>query len=51
MIVGSGSPLPHSPKGARRGGLVSAIEPTPATWAGTTFITTLETSGASPPGT
>ena len=33
------------------GELVSAIEPTPATWAGTTFISTLETSGATPPGT
>ena len=30
---------------------VSAIDSTPATWAGTTFMTTLETSGASPPGT
>ena len=28
------------------GELVSAIEPTPATCAGTTFISTLETSGA-----
>ena len=27
------------------------MEPTPATWAGTTFISTLETSGAMPPGT
>ena len=33
------------------GELVSAIEPTPATCAGTTFIITLETSGATPPGT
>jgi hypothetical protein len=45
-MVGSGSP-PHS----RRGGLASASERTPATWAGTTFITTLDGSGASPPGT
>ena len=28
-----------------------AMDRTPATWAGTTFITTLETSGAIPPGT
>ena len=34
-----------------RGDEVSAIDPTPATWAGTTFMTTLETSGAMPPGT
>ena len=33
------------------GELVRAIEPTPATCAGTTFISTLETSGATPPGT
>jgi hypothetical protein len=30
---------------------LSAIERTPATWAGTTFISTLDTSGARPPGT
>ena len=46
MIVGSGSP-----PCARCGGLARAIEPTPATCAGTTFMTTLDTSGASPPGT
>ena len=46
MIVGSGRP-----PWACCGGLDRAIEPTPATWAGTTFITTLDTSGASPPGT
>ena len=46
MIVGSGSP-----PWARCGGLASAIDRTPATCAGTTFITTLETSGARPPGT
>ena len=50
MIVGSGRPT-RPWKGACWGGLASAIEPTPATWAGTTFMTTLETSGASPPGT
>ena len=33
------------------GGLDSAIDRTPAVWAGTTFISTLETSGARPPGT
>ena len=33
------------------GGLDSAIDVTPATWAGTTFIRTLDTSGARPPGT
>ena len=46
MIVGSGRPPLFF-----CGGLASAIERTPATWAGTTFITTLLTSGASPPGT
>ena len=45
-MVGCGSP-PLSACGED----VSAIDPTPATWAGTTFITTLETSGAMPPGT
>ena len=39
------------PNAAFCGELVSAIEPTPATWAGTTFMITLETSGATPPGT
>ena len=46
MIVGCGRP-PWS----FCGGEDSAIDATPATWAGTTFITTLETSGAMPPGT
>ena len=50
-IVGCGRPGPHSPKPVVWGGLARAIEPTPATWAGTTFISTLETSGARPPGT
>ena len=45
-IVGCGSP-----PWAACGDDVSAMEGTPATWAGTTFITTLETSGATPPGT
>ena len=45
-IVGCGRP-PWSFCGDE----VSAIEPTPATWAGTTFMTTLETRGATPPGT
>src|SRR4051812_11357257 len=45
-IVGCGRP-PDS----ARGDDVSAIDPTPATCAGTTFITTLDTSGATPPGT
>ena len=44
-IVGCGRPVPFC------GEEVSAIDSTPATWAGTTFITTLETSGAMPPGT
>src|SRR5439155_26162418 len=39
---GSGSPV------CFWGGLVTAIEPTPATWAGTTFITTLDGYTASP---
>ena len=34
-----------------RGDEVSASDRTPATWAGTTFMTTLDTSGAMPPGT
>ena len=33
------------------GGEASAMEPTPATWAGTAFMTTVLTSGARPPGT
>ena len=45
-MLGCGSP-PYS----RCGGEASAIEATPATWAGTTFMITLEASGASPPGT
>ena len=45
-IVGCGRP-PNSFCGE----LVSAIDSTPATWAGTTFISTVETSGARPPGT
>ncbi len=45
-IVGCGSP-PYSCCGE----LASAIDSTPATWAGTTFISTVETSGARPPGT
>ena len=44
--VGSGSPAASG-----RGGEASAIDRTPATWAGTTFITTLDGSGDSPPGT
>ena len=39
------------PEWSRCGGEASAIEATPATWAGTTFMITLEASGASPPGT
>ena len=50
-IVGCGRPAPHWPNEVFWGGLARAIEPTPATWAGTTFISTLETSGATPPGT
>ena len=42
------APLPNA---VFWGELVRAIEPTPATCAGTTFISTLETSGATPPGT
>ena len=45
-IVGCGSP-PWSFCGEE----VSAIDGTPATCAGTTFITTEDTSGAMPPGT
>src|SRR3954447_3392941 len=45
-MVGAGSP-PCSFCGE----LARAMDPTPATCAGTTFITTLETSGARPPGT
>ena len=45
-IVGCGRP-----PNAFCGEEVSAIDSTPATWAGTTFITTLDTSGAMPPGT
>src|SRR6478609_3347550 len=40
-----------APPNSRCGGLASAIDSTPAVWAGTTFISTLETSGARPPGT
>ncbi len=40
-----------SPPNSRCGGEASAIEVTPATWAGTTFMITLEASGARPPGT
>ena len=39
------------PPNSRCGGEASAIEATPATWAGTTFMITLEASGARPPGT
>src|SRR3954468_13947524 len=39
------------PPWSRCGGEATAIEPTPAICAGTTFITTLESSGANPPGT
>ncbi len=46
MIVGSGRPPVFF-----CGGLLSAMLRTPATWAGTTFMTTLLTRGASPPGT
>src|SRR5919107_3993348 len=45
-IVGCGTP-PLSAWGED----VSAIDSTPATCAGTTFMTTLDTSGARPPGT
>src|SRR6478735_12627772 len=45
-IVGCGRPL-----NSACGGEASAIDRTPATCAGTTFISTLDTSGASPPGT
>src|SRR5262249_36058476 len=45
-IVGCGRP-----PWARCGGLATAIEGTPATCAGTTFMTTLLASGATPPGT
>lgn len=45
-IVGCGKP-PCS----RCGGDVTARDETPATWAGTTFISTEEANGASPPGT
>jgi len=40
-----------SPPNPACGGLATAIDGTPATWAGTTFISTLDASGASPPGT
>ena len=40
-----------SPPNSRCGGEASAIEGTPATCAGTTFMITLEASGARPPGT
>ncbi len=40
-----------SPPNSRCGGEATAIERQPATWAGTTFMTTLEASGARPPGT
>ena len=46
MIVGSGRPSRFF-----CGGLLSAIDCTPATCAGTTFMITLDTSGARPPGT
>src|SRR3954449_2061400 len=39
------------PPWSRCGGEATAIDSTPAICAGTTFITTLDSSGASPPGT
>ena len=39
------------PANSSCGGEATAIEATPATWAGTTFMITLEASGAKPPGT
>jgi hypothetical protein len=39
------------PPSSRRGGVATAMLDTPATWAGITFISTLDGSGASPPGT
>ena len=40
-----------SPPWSFWGGLARAMPPTPAVWAGTTFITTVLSSGARPPGT
>ena len=40
-----------SPSNSTCGGEATAIEATPATWAGTTFMITLEASAARPPGT
>src|SRR3954454_1263811 len=49
-IVGLGRPT--NPGGfSRCAGLVTATEPTPASWAGTTFMTTLLGYTARPPGT
>jgi hypothetical protein len=39
------------PANSSCGGEANAIEATPATWAGTTFMITLEARGANPPGT
>ena len=39
------------PPWSRCGGEATAMDSTPAIWAGTTFMTTLDSSGASPPGT
>ena len=50
-IVGWGRPAGAPPKDSFWGGEARAMEGTPAAWAGTTFISTLETSGARPPGT
>ena len=40
-----------SPSNSTCGGEATAIEATPATWAGTTFMITLEARAARPPGT
>src|SRR5689334_16425094 len=49
-IVGCGYPA-KTPVFSRWGGEATASEPTPAIWAGTTFMTTLEGYTARPPGT
>jgi hypothetical protein len=40
-----------NPPNSRCGGDATAIDATPASWAGTRFMITLDASGASPPGT